>query len=1498
MKTVASLVVLVGIITLLYRGLLKPGVPLGDDAWVFGHNLRFYDTFGSWFSAWVFEPMTLSTQFSPFYWLLARLGVPPNLYLFFLLALAGVSAFCLVYTYTRSHCISTIGGLLYATNQRALQTAFYGQAYDLWGMALLPLMFVLFDQALERRRLKDISIFALSAAFYTVSTSQITLYICVVILFLFALWHLAGLIRQHRAVLGSLKVLVVSLVLVLGLLTYQVLPFLLGVTQLEGAKTGYSIQEASFFSMPSFLGGLALQVNSLDPLAMDYTGRLDLVAGCFIAILAFAALLLRRDRYVLFFSLIALLGVALSMGTHPPFGPVVTWLWEYIPGLAGIRRVIMWSMLPAMSYTLLISVTLNEVSKRWKGIPHIRTLVRRTANSCSLFIAATLKEIPAERLRGVARFVASNWAWATLGLLALLLSFSFSKVYFIPLPLSTFNPQAIQDFREAEAALRLIEAREPDEELFYMLPPLYNFFHQDSWIVGPGSGHYTGDPVYMLDTVAKRPVLSYHFVFHPYPIGSSYMRFYIDNLAQARSTDEFMKLLGALNVKYVLARSYLPAGYPEFFGEQKGSWIVTDIGRDETIEDVLSYELVDTLEDTEYDSFIGDYNEPYLAVFHCKDKTIAAGFETLEQLSPGSYKVHYTGEVGQPEPAQENEVSRPISQVDAGAEKTDTQAGPNPPVASTVSVSSAMLRAPVFYMKLDEGQGSVAFDSSGRENHGSIVDGQWVEGYQGSAIALGGEGYIEVADSSALHLGSSASVSAWVKLTRQEGDFTVLSKGGADYILNVWGSGRGKEWNTQRQTGGLVEFGGMLEETGQWLGTSCDTSVDDGRWHHVAVTYDGSIITIYVDGGEVAKVAAGDTGEPSSLRITDGNLVIGRGSQGATGVLDEVRIHDEVLTVEEIKDLAEWQPGAVVTKKPIISWGYFDPDGDRQSQYQIQVWEDDELIWDTGEVESSATWVKYDGAELARNMALKVGVRVSDGRHWSDWAWGEVKVSPLVDLAATYKSPWETVTIYGNRYYAPHIYASSSRLGIVGGYNSLLALSTIPGFSLSRTVPLFLWQDQLSPSLTSGNDYLVLYDSDFAELTLMELLKLDKGLSLRPELVAPPSYRYYIPELTEESWIVHPYWLDQGEMVLNLTSMRTSGEHALSIPFTTEDPGEYYLWLRVAYAPQRGTLTVAVDGDVVSRLKTEASFDYGFEWSSIRLNLERGKHTLEIENDGTGLNDVDDILLVAKERYDSQYALLAESLQAAPTDLVYLYEFENLFGPDIPDGWDVHPLPMTPQVLSSKGEAASASTELFIPEGGYYNFGVRMMGGPTYGALSLSIDNTQVAAFSGQEAEEGLTWLWSDPKHLVWLGEGTYALSVEAEGKVEVDKLLICPTEAEPHLLAGEAADPEGQPDLDFQQVHPWQWKVHASADEPFLLVFNESYHPLWRAYVAGEEIKPTVVNALFNGFYIDKTGDLDITLEFTGQRYVLIGGVISGIALLVAVSLILFPSRLRRGAK
>lgn len=83
------------------------------------------------------------------------------------------------------------------------------------------------------------------------------------------------------------------------------------------------------------------------------------------------------------------------------------------------------------------------------------------------------------------------------------------------------------------------------------------------------------------------------------------------------------------------------------------------------------------------------------------------------------------------------------------------------------------------------------------------------------------------------------------------------------------------------------------------------------------------------------------------------------------------------------------------------------------------------------------------------------------------------------------------------------------------------------------------------------------------------------------------------------------------------------------------------------------------------------------------------------------------------------------------------------------------------------------------------------------------------------------------------------------------------------------------------------------SETQHVILVFGESYHPAWSAFIAGEQIEThLMVNGYANAWVIPEKGDFVVDIQFGLQKYVFIGGLLSILGVLTCNVLILMSRK------
>ena len=213
--------------------------------------------------------------------------------------------------------------------------------------------------------------------------------------------------------------------------------------------------------------------------------------------------------------------------------------------------------------------------------------------------------------------------------------------------------------------------------------------------------------------------------------------------------------------------------------------------------------------------------------------------------------------------------------------------------ASTVNVSvSNTSQSPnglVAAYGFNEGSGVQVADASGQGNGGTISSATWTaSGRFGAALSFNGtSSWVTVADAASLDLTSGMTIEAWVNPATGTGWRSVVLKeiaGGLAYALY--------SANNASRPAGYVH---MTVDNGL-NGTS---AVPLNTWTHVALTYDGATLRMFVNGVQVSSLAV--TG---SIVVAPGALRIGGDSvwgEYFKGLVDEVRIYNRALTATEIQ---------------------------------------------------------------------------------------------------------------------------------------------------------------------------------------------------------------------------------------------------------------------------------------------------------------------------------------------------------------------------------------------------------------------------------------------------------------------------------------------------------------------------------------------------------------------------------------------------------------------
>lgn len=208
--------------------------------------------------------------------------------------------------------------------------------------------------------------------------------------------------------------------------------------------------------------------------------------------------------------------------------------------------------------------------------------------------------------------------------------------------------------------------------------------------------------------------------------------------------------------------------------------------------------------------------------------------------------------------------------------------------------------------KFDEGSGTIANDTSGYGNNGTLVnsptwrcasvDPGYTPSSEGCALELNGSTqYVNAGNHASFNITEMITVEAWVK---------VPSGAASDMKL----IGKGKDWYDGNNSGWILTFYSyirwrVIDSSGTAFNADYSYNIRDNAWHHLVFSYDKNSLKLFVDGSLQKEVPA--NGNPM-IGAPGWDLIMGTAPWNPTslllnGLIDDIRIYERALTAAEIQ---------------------------------------------------------------------------------------------------------------------------------------------------------------------------------------------------------------------------------------------------------------------------------------------------------------------------------------------------------------------------------------------------------------------------------------------------------------------------------------------------------------------------------------------------------------------------------------------------------------------
>lgn len=222
--------------------------------------------------------------------------------------------------------------------------------------------------------------------------------------------------------------------------------------------------------------------------------------------------------------------------------------------------------------------------------------------------------------------------------------------------------------------------------------------------------------------------------------------------------------------------------------------------------------------------------------------------------------------------------------------------------APSCDPNGTLMSGLVGYWKMDEGTGTSASDSSGNGNNG-VWSGSGTHYVTGKIGAYAGQfngtdDSVDLGNPNAL-MPSYVSISAWFKTTGTGAE--LVRKRLYGYSLELIPG------DQTTPVGGVTFW--IYNSTGVQYAALPSQTYNNGQWHQAVGVYDGSAVTLYIDGAHIATQNAG------TIYYGLGSISLGKDGDynGGffNGSLDDVRIYNRTLSQTEVSNLYNGGSGCI-----------------------------------------------------------------------------------------------------------------------------------------------------------------------------------------------------------------------------------------------------------------------------------------------------------------------------------------------------------------------------------------------------------------------------------------------------------------------------------------------------------------------------------------------------------------------------------------------------------
>jgi len=214
---------------------------------------------------------------------------------------------------------------------------------------------------------------------------------------------------------------------------------------------------------------------------------------------------------------------------------------------------------------------------------------------------------------------------------------------------------------------------------------------------------------------------------------------------------------------------------------------------------------------------------------------------------------------------------------------------------------------------LDDGKGDVAKDSSRRGHDGKITGCKWVDGKFEKGLQFAVGNYMEVPHHDDFNFTDKMTIELWANIEDLPLNHVGIPGKGHDQPVGSF------VFHPTKLNAKEFELRFYISVGNAWPAVK-SAAIPFGEWHHLAGTYDGAELKVYVDGKLAASAA-----QKGKINVSDGaplKFANDFGGRMIVGVLDEIRLSNVPLPEAEIQKSMKGLAASVEPSgKLAAAWG-------------------------------------------------------------------------------------------------------------------------------------------------------------------------------------------------------------------------------------------------------------------------------------------------------------------------------------------------------------------------------------------------------------------------------------------------------------------------------------------------------------------------------------------------------------------------------------------------